>query len=153
MPEISGAEDIRVTSSAFTEGERIPTEYTCDGDDVVPDLSWDASEGAVQYAIAVMDPDAPGGTFLHWLVYGIPADTSELSRGQLPAGVTQLENDFGKSAYGGPCPPPGKPHRYIFTVYALSSEPVATDLDARAWFDSVKSDMIGSGELTGTYSR
>ncbi len=153
MPEISGADSLQVTSSAFGEGDRIPTEFTCEGEDVAPPLSWDAVEGAAQYAIGVTDPDAPSGTFLHWLVYGIPGDTTELERGRLPDDVIQLANDFGKSAYGGPCPPPGKPHRYFFTVYAVSSPPQQSNLDARGWLDSIKPDVIATGQLMGTYGR
>ncbi|MFN2526159.1 MAG: YbhB/YbcL family Raf kinase inhibitor-like protein [Actinomycetota bacterium] len=153
VPEITGTQDLEVTSRAFSEGDRIPTEYTCDGDDVAPALSWSSVDGAAQYAIAVTDPDAPGGTFLHWLAYGIPGETNELPKGEVPSGATQLANDFGNAGYAGPCPPAGKPHRYIFTVYALSSPAAESDLDARAWLDSVKEDVIASGELTGTYSR
>lgn len=153
MPEITGTEELNVTSSAFGEADRIPDEYTCEGEDIAPDLSWDPVEGAAQYAIAMTDPDAPGGTFLHWLIYGIPDSATGLSRGEVPGGAIQLRNDFGKNAYGGPCPPPGDPHRYFFAVYALSSPPKQSDLDARGWLDSIKGDVIASGQLMGTYGR
>ena len=113
--------------------------YTCDGDNISPPLSWSGvPEDATQLRISLRDPDAPGGTFTHWLVAGIDPSSSEVGQGMVPLGGTEEMNSFGERAYGGPCPPPGAdPHRYIFTAEALDAA----------------GDVLASAELTTTYGR
>jgi len=105
------------------------------------------------------DPDAPGGVFTHWVLFNIPSDSRELleavpTQAQLPSGALQGKNDFGRVGYGGPCPPPGRPHRYRFTLYALDQ---ALDLKAGASkkqvLDAMPGHILGQGQLTGTYQR
>src|SRR3989304_2756237 len=120
---------IQLTSSAFTDGSPIPARHTCDGPDVSPMLKWSgAPAGTKSFALICDDPDAPAGTWVHWVIYGIPPDTTDLPEGvppdeTLPDGSRQGKNDFGRIGYGGPCPPPGKPHRYYFKIYALDTAP------------------------------
>lgn len=148
---------IRLESTAFVTGSAIPQTYTCDGDDVSPPLAWTGGPQAEDYALTVIDRDAPGGVFVHWVVFEIPGTTSAFGEGGIPAGASEGANQFGDAGYGGPCPPSGDaPHRYVFTIYALG--PRATEgLSAGAQFE-VFSDAIGccilaTGSLTGTYSR
>jgi hypothetical protein len=117
-----------ITTTAFESEEMIPDRYTCEGADVSPPLSWsNAPEGTRSFALICEDPDAPGGTFTHWLLYNIPADRDELPEGvdaepTLAWGGTQGRNDFGNVGYGGPCPPMGSTHRYYFRLYALDEQ-------------------------------
>jgi Raf kinase inhibitor-like YbhB/YbcL family protein len=157
VPWESGAMKLNVNSPMFTDGERIPVKYTCDGADVSPPLSWSAGPAATRsYALIVDDPDAPGGAFTHWVVYNIPDSVTRLeehvvSRGD---GTLQGMNSFGNMGYGGPCPPPGKPHHYRFHVYALDLKP---DLKQGASkgdvLSAIKGHILAEGELVGTYSR
>src|SRR5262245_23628674 len=113
---------MELTSTAFQEGEAIPQQYTGDGKNISPPLKWrDPPAGARSLALICEDPDARRGTFTHWVVFNIPAESRELSEGvppeaTLPNGTVQGANDFGKVGYGGPAPPPGKPHRYFFKL-------------------------------------
>jgi Raf kinase inhibitor-like YbhB/YbcL family protein len=151
---------IALTSSAFQAGAAIPRKYTCDGEDISPSLRWGrAPEGTLSFALIVDDPDAPGGTWVHWVLYDLPAGTRELKEGAaktetLANGATQGENDFHKIGYGGPCPPPGSAHRYSFRIYALDA---VTSLKARArkpqLLEAMKGHVLGSGELIGRYKR
>jgi Raf kinase inhibitor-like YbhB/YbcL family protein len=136
---VEGGAVLEVESSAFSEGDTVPIQFTCDGDNVSPPLSWSGvPEDASKLRISLRDPDAPSGTFTHWLVAGIDPSSSEVAQGMVPAGGTEQTNSFGKAAYGGPCPPPGDdPHRYVFTVEALDAA----------------GNVLGSGELTTTYGR
>jgi len=108
-------------SPAFGYGEPIPPRYTCAGENLSPPLVWGGvPRGAAALVLAVLDPDAPGGTFVHWVAYDLPPDLEGLEEGasrKLP--YKQAVNDFGRVGYGGPCPPPGAPHRYFFRLYAL----------------------------------
>jgi len=112
-------------TTAFQEGEFIPKEFTCDGQDTSPALSWtDPPAGTKSIAVIVDDPDAPAGTWVHWVLYDLPGEARKLEEGvakdrQLPSGARQGRNDFGKIGYNGPCPPKGGPHRYFFKLYAL----------------------------------
>jgi len=111
-----------LTSPAFKSGEDIPNEFTCDGPDSSPPLIWtDPPPETETLALIVDDPDAPSGTWVHWVLYNIPATARGLSEGmrQLPNGTRQGRNDFGELGYKGPCPPRGAPHRYFFKLYAL----------------------------------
>lgn len=118
---------MELKSRSFQNGQTIPKKHTCDGPDISPQLEWDnVPEGTVSFAIIMEDPDAPSGTWVHWLVYDLPAETRALPEGlasteTLPRGGAQGRNDFGRVGYGGPCPPPGRPHRYFFRLYALNS--------------------------------
>lgn len=117
-----------LTSAAFSSEEAIPDRYTCEGADVSPPLTWsDAPEGTHEFALICEDPDAPGGTFTHWLLYNIPPTRTELSENvptdpTLSWGAAQGRNDFGNVGYGGPCPPMGSTHRYYFRLYALDQQ-------------------------------
>lgn len=116
-----------LTSTAFRDGETIPSVHTCDGEDLSPPLAWTgAPVGTRTFALICDDPDAPRGTWVHWLLWNLPADAIELARGvpprpELPSGARQGLNDGGDLGYGGPCPPPGAPHRYFFRLYSLDT--------------------------------
>ena len=151
---------IQVTSLAFTEGASIPVTHTCDGEDTSPPLSW-AGVPTDTKSIALIsdDPDAPGGTWVHWVYYAIPADVGELQEAiatadELPDGARQGKNDFKRVGYGGPCPPKGGPHRYFFKVYALDVEielgPGATKKEL---LRSMDGHVVAQGQLMGTYKR
>ena len=118
----------QITTTAFRDGSSIPKRFTCDGSDVSPALSWgNPPAGTISLAIIADDPDAPAGTWVHWVLYDLPADTRKLPEGvakdrALPNGALQGRNDFGKIGYNGPCPPRGSEHRYFFKLYALDSK-------------------------------
>ena len=139
------AMSIQLTSSAFAEGNPIPAKYTCDGEDVSPPLKWSSMpEGTKSLALISDDPDAPVGTWVHWVIYGIPPDATELQEGVptsevLTNGAKQGITDFKRIGYGGPCPPPGGPHRYFFKLYALD-----TDLDLKP--GATKRDLLRAME-------
>lgn len=148
---------LKVTSSAFREGEPIPREYTGEGADRSPLLSWEAPPGKTRsLAVLVEDPDAPTGTFAHWVLFNLPTGTREMPEnagaGKLPEGAVQATNDFGKAGYNGPKPPSGKAHHYYFKVFALDTR---LDLDTRARRADVDGAMRGhlpaDGALMGTY--
>ena len=113
---------MRLTSAAFSDNAIIPMKHTCDDLDIPPPLHWeDVPEGTQSLALTLIDPDAPL-SWIHWLVYNIPADAHRIPEGgPVPTGSIEVRNDFGKEAYGGPCPPSGE-HRYYFTLYALDSK-------------------------------
>jgi Raf kinase inhibitor-like YbhB/YbcL family protein len=144
---------ITVTSTAFAEGATIPARYTCDGADVSPPLAFaGVPSGARDLALLVEDPDAPGGTFVHWVAWGIDPARAALAEGEPPPGAGT--NGFGKRGYGGPCPPRGRAHRYVFTVFALSRpaglRPGASAEDLRS---AVSGAVLAQGTLTGRYAR
>ncbi|MGE5548889.1 MAG: YbhB/YbcL family Raf kinase inhibitor-like protein [Bacillota bacterium] len=152
--------EMDVTSPDFRNGERMPVKYTADGYDMSPPLRWSgAPEGTAEFAVICDDPDAPGGTFTHWVIYKIPGNYDRLDEGimqvaELDNGAMQGKNSFGRIGYGGPSPPKGKPHRYIFTVYALDAK---LDLPAGITKDQLQRAMqghvIGMGKLIGLYGR
>jgi Raf kinase inhibitor-like YbhB/YbcL family protein len=152
---------LHLTSNAFADGERIPRLYTCDGDDISPPLAWSGAPAGVRsYAVLCDDPDAPGGTWKHWAVYNIGADASALPE-DFPkearvGGVGQAVTSFGRTGYGGPCPPPGHgTHHYRFRLLAL--DVAHLDVPADAAFDDVVAaadgKILAETTLTGTYSR
>lgn len=150
---------LTVTSTAFVEGDMVPKQYTCDGRDVSPPLSWSGiPDGAKSIALICDDPDAPVGTWVHWVVYDMPASTSGLpehvtAAGGLPRGAKQGMNDFRKMDYGGPCPPGGI-HRYFFKVYALDRELGLREGATRAELvKSMEGHILAQGQLMGRYSR
>ena len=149
-----------ISSAAFTHGSGIPREYSCDGKDESPALAWnDPPAGTESFALACEDPDAPGGLFVHWLIYNIPGSARGLPRAveaaaKLPDGSTQGRNDFGNLGYGGPCPPPGKPHRYFFRLFALKVRTtLASGLGRKELMKAIESIASAKVEVFGTYRR
>ena len=148
---------IVVTSNVFSEGTAIPIKYSCQGDDVSPPLSWTGvPEGTRSLALISDDPDARG-IWVHWVLYGIPAGAVGLSEAVVATDVAALgakdgTNDFKRLGYGGPCPPKGSPHRYLFKVYALDIE---LDLDSGAekkeLLEALQGHVLARGQLMGTY--
>jgi Raf kinase inhibitor-like YbhB/YbcL family protein len=158
--ERGGVPVLGVSSAAFAPDGNIPQMYTCDGTDISPPLSWDpVPQGTRSIAILVTDPDAPSGTFIHWVAYNIPPGTREIpagipGRSILPAGSLQERNDMGRAGYGGPCPPRGKPHHYHFTVVALDSTmTLAGNQDGRMLQGAMAGHILARGEIVGIYSR
>ncbi|RMF89683.1 MAG: YbhB/YbcL family Raf kinase inhibitor-like protein [Methanobacteriota archaeon] len=158
--EVIYVQTITLTSTAFEEGGTIPLQHTCDGEDISPSLSWEGiPHGTRSLALIMDDPDAPAGTWVHWVIYNIPGDRAGLPEGvpaeeSLADGTLQGTNDFRRIGYGGPCPPRGPPHRYYFKLYALDT---ALDLPAGASKAELERAMdghiIGRGELMGRYGR
>lgn len=158
--EAKTVQKLDLTSTAFHAGETIPQKHTCDGADLSPALSWTKPPaGTHSLALLCEDPDAPVGLWVHWVLWGIPADSTSLPEGvskekTLEAGLVQGSNDFKRIGYGGPCPPQGKPHRYFFRLYALDAAPAlrpgATRKELRK---AIEGHVIGEGELMGRYAR
>jgi hypothetical protein len=151
---------LAVTSTAFVTGGPIPATFTCDGADVSPPLSWSVTpRGTAAYAVFLEDPDAPGGTFTHWVLLDLPATTTSLPqdvpRGQRPAtGGAQAQNDAGVTGYSGPCPPAGPAHRYRFTVYALDRPLGIVPVPSKgAALKAMNGHILSQGTLVGTYQR
>lgn len=155
--------DLTLTTAAFDDGGTIPDEYTCDGADVSPALAIDgAPENTAAFALVVDDPDAPGGTFTHWLLWNVPPGITEIPEGVATSATVeslgsarQGTNDFGETGYRGPCPPTGDgPHTYRFTLYALDAE---LDVEAGANVDAVTSAVenatVAEAHITGEYGR
>lgn len=145
-------------SPAFDEGDTIPARYTCQGADVSPELRWqEAPDNTQSYALIVHDPDAPGRTFTHWVLFNIPADRTALPEALEPGAIgTSGQNDFGRTGYGGPCPPPGHgPHRYFFTLYALDMPNLNLSAGAsRSQVEgALEGHVIAQAELMGRYER
>ena len=152
------AGEFTLSSMAFDDGATIPRGYTCDGANQSPPLQWHgAPEGTQAYVLIVDDPDAPAGTWLHWTVYDLPAESHELPRNipgnaVLESGAKQGRNDFGKVGYGGPCPPPGKPHRYSFRLYALAKPTgLKPGADKASVQRVVGGQVLGKAQLNGTF--
>ena len=150
---------LKLTSTAFSNGADIPTKYTCDGADVSPALSWSgAAQGTRSLALIADDPDAPSGTFTHWVLYAIPASTTQLPEG-LPKNEQtdvgrQGRSGFGRVGYGGPCPPPGKPHRYFFKLFALDTDLTLVPGASRADLErAMKGHILEQAEWMGRYQR
>ncbi len=149
-----------VQSNGFTDRTVIPKKYTCDGEDISPDLYWDDPPSGVEsFVIICDDPDAPGGNWVHWILYDGPPDLRSLPEAiedlpLLPDGAFQGRNDFDRIGYNGPCPPPGKPHRYRYKVYAVDKKtglpPGATKNDV---LKEIKGHILSKGVLIGTYQR
>ena len=155
----AGGETMELKSQAFAAGEMIPAQYTCDGQDISPPLSWsDPPTGTIDFALISDDPDAPVGTWVHWVMWNIPVSASALDENlpktaSLPNGTKQGTTDFQRIGYGGPCPPSGT-HRYFFKLYALDTAlnlPASTtkkDLEK-----AMQGHILGQAELIGTYRR
>jgi Raf kinase inhibitor-like YbhB/YbcL family protein len=151
---------MKVTSSAFQAGQAIPTKYTCEGEDISPPLQWSGvPAGAKSLALICDDPDAPVGRWVHWVLYDLPVMTTDLAE-KVPAsetlsfGAKQGTNDFKRIGYGGPCPPPGKPHRYYFRLYALDADlllkPGASKQELLRAMDG---HILAEAQLSGIYQR
>ena len=150
---------IELKSNSFKDGGMIPKQFTCDGKNVSPQLSWSKfPEGTKSFAIICDDPDAPVGTWVHWVIYDIPHNINELQEAfptqkSLPNGIKQGINDFRKIGYGGPCPPSGT-HRYFFKIYALDT---FLELEAGATkqqlLNAMENHILAHGELIGKYKR
>ena len=145
---------MKLASSAFQDGAAIPEKHTCDGADVSPPLAWrDAPPNTAAFALVCDDPDAPAGTWVHWVLYNVPGKTNELREGDAGGGL-EGRNDFRRTGYGGPCPPPGKPHRYFFKLYALRSlltlKAGASKADVERAISGV---VLSEAQLIGTYGR
>jgi len=151
--------DFKIASTSFRNGDLIPAKYTCDGVNISPPLNWQAHpQGAKTFALINDDPDAPAGDWVHWIVYNIPAGTAELkeaasSKKLLPAESMEGKNDFGKSAYGGPCPPSGT-HRYFFKLYALDTAlSFQGNPNKKMLLDAMKGHILAQATLIGKYKR
>lgn len=151
--------EIKITSTAFDEGGMIPSKYTCDGEDISPPLKWDSvPEGTKSITLISDDPDAPMGTWVHWVLYNLPADKQELPENfpgdeTLPDGTRQGLTDFDKTGYGGPCPPSGT-HRYYFKIYALDTKIDATAvLHKKGLLKEMEGHILAQGQLMGKYKR
>lgn len=149
-----------ISTTAFEPGGYIPEKYTCDGLDISPQLSWSgAPESTESFALIVDDPDAPGGTFTHWVIYNISASRNELPEGVdadkiVKKGCSQALNDFRAAGYGGPCPPPGGPHHYHFKLYALNTVlDVPSHMTRRAIEAAMKGHVLAETEIVGLYKR
>jgi Raf kinase inhibitor-like YbhB/YbcL family protein len=142
-----------LTSPAFLEGETIPRQYSCDGDNLAPPLMWsDPPKNARGFALIMDDPDAPSGTFTHWVLHDIPATATSLA--DQPIGKA-LRNDFGRAAYGGPCPPVGHgPHRYFFTLYAVDVPSISVKGNTRTALErALRTHTLATAQLMGRYER
>ncbi|MBI3469082.1 MAG: YbhB/YbcL family Raf kinase inhibitor-like protein [Planctomycetes bacterium] len=151
---------LEVKSSAFTAGQTIPKKYTADGPDVSPPLEWgEPPAGTKSLALICDDPDAPVGTWVHWVLWGLAADTRVLGENvpkeeSLSNGVKQGRNDFKRIGYGGPAPPRGPAHRYFFKVYALDNVPDLKSGATKAELErAMKGHILDQGELMGMYGR
>ena len=158
LPE--GEMTLSLSSTAFEEGEAVPTRFTCDGEDISPPLAWgEAPAGARAFVLIVDDPDAPLGVFTHWVLFNIPADRRALPEAvpaeeEVLGGAMQGKNGLGRIGYTGPCPPPGSPHHYRFNLYALD-QPLAMAAGASRTqvLDAMQEHVLAQGRLTGTYQR
>ncbi|OGO32089.1 MAG: hypothetical protein A2136_03300 [Chloroflexi bacterium RBG_16_54_11] len=151
-----GATDmtIQITSSAFKDGDKVPSRYTCDDQNVSPPLAWTGiPTGTKSLTLIMDDPDAPAGTWVHWVLYNLPPSLAGLEQG-ISGGGTDGKNDFTRTGYGGPCPPKGSNHRYFIKLYALDT---VLDLKAGATKGQLESQMSGhilaQGQLMGRYGR
>ena len=148
-----GGKAMEITSKDFKHNQSIPSLHTCDGKDISPHLTWSgAPAGTKSFALSCIDPDAPMGDFIHWFIYNIPATVTEIPQGgPLPAGVQEVSNDFGKKAYGGPCPPSGT-HRYFFVLYALKVGDLGA-VSKKDFLQKVKENQLATAEIMGLYKR
>lgn len=150
----------RIGSRVFNEGTIIPKRFTCEGEDISPPLSWTKSPGGTRsLALIVEDPDAPAGIWTHWVVYNLPARTTAIpesvpKENQLPDGGLQGRNSFGHIGYGGPCPPPGRAHRYFFRLYALNSMlSLRAGASRQEVLDAIKGHVLSEAQLMGRFKR
>lgn len=154
------ASSMRISSPVFQEGQRIPKEFTEDGKNISPPLSWTGAPANCQsFALICDDPDAPVGNWVHWVIYNLPGNSNALSADinksqKLPDGTNQGKNSWGNTGYGGPAPPPGKVHRYFFKLYALDNTLSSNSpMSKEQLLTSIKGHVIAECQLIGTYSR
>ncbi|MGZ3582751.1 MAG: YbhB/YbcL family Raf kinase inhibitor-like protein [Ktedonobacterales bacterium] len=147
-------------SSAFGPGQNIPARYACDGEHVSPPLTWSgAPQRTATFTFIVDDPDAPRGTFTHWVLFNIPGNVDHLDQHvpqtqHLANGAVQGSNDFGSLGYGAPCPPKGKAHHYRFTLYALDGAlNLPAGVSREQVFDAMQGHVLDQAQLVGTYQR
>ena len=152
--EVRKMGELKITSAAFADREAIPEKYTCDGQDVSPPLALDAiPAGTRSLALIVDDPDAPVGTWVHWVLWNIPPETRAIGESSVPTGAHQGRNDWKRNSYGGPCPPSGT-HRYFFKIYALDAAPELGPSTTKADLErAMTGHILARGELVGTYRR
>jgi Raf kinase inhibitor-like YbhB/YbcL family protein len=158
---ITAAEDsgLRLSSPSFQANGEIPARFTCSGDNLSPALAWtDSPVGTQSFALIADDPDAPGGVFTHWVIYDLPPATHQLPEGVThnadPEGARQGRNDFDKVGYGGPCPPPGSPHRYSFRLYALDKKLNLRSGASKSDVErALKGHVLAQTKLTGRFGR
>jgi hypothetical protein len=151
---------LKLEASAFKPGSDIPEQFTCDGSDISPALTWSTPpEGTRSFALVMEDPDAPGRTWVHWVLYDLPGTERGLQAnvaptGDLPSGARQGRNDFKKIGYGGPCPPAGPAHRYYFKLYALDDTLGLRSGATRRELDrAMRGHIVARAELMGRYRR
>ncbi len=151
---------MELESPAFKEGAKIPKKYSCEGWDFSPPLTWNKVPDKTRSLALIMDdPDAPDGVFTHWVLFNLPPDSRELLEGvspvsRLPSGALQGKNDFGKFGYGGPCPPPGSPHGYRFTLYALDRQlKLKAGASQKQVLSAMEGHILTKSQLIGTYQR
>ncbi len=151
---------MKLTSSAFSPGGIVPKKFTCDGPDLSPALAWtEPPAGTQSFGLIMDDPDAPVGTWVHWVIYDLPASARELAedvpkKDELPSGARQGRNDFRRIGYGGPCPPPGPAHRYFFKLYALDAATKLKGGATKADLErAMKGHILEQAELMGRYQR
>ena len=156
----SNSAAFELQSRAFARGAAIPVVHTCDGADRSPPLAWrDTPEAAKGFALVCDDPDAPAGAWVHWVLYDLPPTARELPEGvpttpTVTSGGRQGTNDFRRTGYGGPCPPRGAPHRYVFRLYALDATlALAPDTTRAALVHAMQGHVLAQAELTGRYAR
>jgi Raf kinase inhibitor-like YbhB/YbcL family protein len=144
---------MKLESSAFSEGQPIPTRYTCQGEGTNPPLSISAvPNNAQSLALIMHDPDAPVGDFTHWVLWNIDPDTEDIHEGEMPTGASTGVTDFGHDGYGGPCPPSGT-HRYIYELYALDTELPTTLVNRFDLEAAMEGHTVAEAQLIGTYER
>jgi len=160
VPKEGVAMSLNLKSADFSSGGTIPRQFTCDGQDISPALEWsEPPKGTKSFSLIADDPDAPVGTWVHWVLFDLPANVRSLEQNypkeeQAADGSRQGRNDFRKIGYGGPCPPPGNPHRYFFKLYALDAKlnlkPGATKKDVER---AMQGHILAQGEWMGRYGR
>lgn len=154
---VQAANDFGIDSTHFKQNGALNAVFTCDGLDISPELHWsNTPEKTQSLALILSDPDAPSGTFYHWVVYNIPANTSGLPEAihAMPTGTREGNNSWNKATYNGPCPPKGASHHYVFTLYALNATlqlPAGTD--AQTVLKILKTHVIKQAQITATYQR
>ena len=140
-----------LTSNAFENNGFIPNKYSCKGEDINPELMWDkVPEGTRSFALSVKDPDAPMGTFVHWLVYDIDKASRTIKENSIRG--KQVKNNFGKVSYGGPCPPSGV-HRYYFRLFALDTESLGEIRSLSEFDKKVQEHTLEKAELMGKFEK
>ncbi len=154
-----GTQTMKLVSSAFEEGGMIPSQYTCDGQDISPPLKWEnVPQGTKSFALICDDPDAPMGTWVHWVIYNIPDSVRQLPEAvptveRLSDGTLQGTNDFRRLGYGGPCPPGGT-HRYFFKLYALDTMlNLQAGATKEALLKAMQGHVLAEAQLMGRYKR